>query len=321
MFIVYNRVYIINPEYRIGQEKYMNLLSLDGDGIKGIVQIYILTQLPDDFNSHINHYAGTSIGGISCMYLALSKSNTASGLLKIILNNYEMIFSGRNYLSFIYGPKYSSDGIKEVVTKIFGDLRLSDLETDCTIVSYDVNSQEPHYFESHKAKLDPTYDFKLVDVALATSAAPTYFNPHVVDKYMFLDGGMAANNPTFSGIITMRKKYPELSVKHINTLSIGCVEPMESPTFNKIKRYGTASWVTLAFDILMNASADVTHNNVRQAYLLGGGENYHRIDAKLDRGSSELDDTSSDNISYLLSDGSVVASKYEESLTKFYDAL
>lgn len=304
----------------------MNLISLDGDGIKGLIQAYVLSYLENigDFNDRVSHYAGTSIGGINVLYLALSNKNTASDLLNIFISSYEQIFSGKNHFSFIYGPRYSSEGIRNVVYRIFGEKKLSDLETDCTIVSYDVFSQEPFYFESHKAKKDPKYDFKLVDVALATSAAPTYFNPHYCkdqsgkNEYMFIDGAVAANNPTFSGIITMRKKNPELTVTNINTLSIGCIENMKSPSYNAILKYGSARWIKLVIDILMSASSDVIHHNVKHSYLLGGGKNYYRIDAGLTKSSSDLDDISKGNISNLLNDAVKVSAEYDHILRKFY---
>lgn len=44
------------------------------------------------------------------------------------------------------------------------------------------------------------WDFYLKDIARATTAAPTYFDPAVVqDEFVFLDGGLFANNVT--GII------------------------------------------------------------------------------------------------------------------------
>ncbi len=299
----------------------MNLIALDGDGIKGLIQAFILNHIHKNigvFQPHIDHYAGTSIGGIMALYLALSNKNTPSELLRIILDNHSKIFSGRNYTSFLYGPKYSSKGITEVAHNIFHEKKLSDLETDCTIVSYDVNTQDPFYFESHKAKLNENFDFLLTDVALATSAAPTYFAPHLVGNKMFIDGGMAANNPTFSGIISMRKMNPRLLISDINTLSIGCIEHMMSPSYNSIKKYGSINWIELILDILMNASADVTHHNVKYSYLLGGGKNYYRIDAKLDKGSSELDDISKNNISNLLDDAVKICGEYDDYFNKFY---
>jgi len=38
-------------------------------------------------------------------------------------------------------------------------------------------------------------NISLVDVALSTSAAPTYFPSHNIGKYKFVDGGVIANNP------------------------------------------------------------------------------------------------------------------------------
>lgn len=39
-------------------------------------------------------------------------------------------------------------------------------------------------------------DLKLVDIGLATSAAPTFFPCHVIKDVQFFDGGLVANNPS-----------------------------------------------------------------------------------------------------------------------------
>src|SRR5437764_2032184 len=41
----------------------------------------------------------------------------------------------------------------------------------------------------------PAHETPLTDVAKATTAAPTYFEHHVIYKDEFLDGGFGANNP------------------------------------------------------------------------------------------------------------------------------
>ena len=55
-------------------------------------------------------------------------------------------------------------------------------------------------FTQHDAKQNPGYDYLLRDVARATSASPTYFEPARVHSlseisYPLVDGGVFANNP------------------------------------------------------------------------------------------------------------------------------
>ncbi len=39
-------------------------------------------------------------------------------------------------------------------------------------------------------------EVSLLDAALATSAAPTYFPMHTINNKRFVDGGLVANNPS-----------------------------------------------------------------------------------------------------------------------------
>ena len=52
---------------------------------------------------------------------------------------------------------------------------LSKLLKPCLITSYDVRRRKGHFFRSQKALTEPSYEFKVKDVARSTAAAPTYF--------------------------------------------------------------------------------------------------------------------------------------------------
>lgn len=72
---------------------------------------------------------------------------------------------------------------------------------------------------------------------MATSAAPTYFKPHYIEKlgHYFADGGLVANNPSFVGIrevlIDMNTDFPNAEPKDVKVLNIGtlsedyCISP------------------------------------------------------------------------------------------------
>lgn len=48
-------------------------------------------------------------------------------------------------------------------------------------------------------------DHRLVDIAEATSAAPTYFDEKMIGNKMYVDGGLFANDPTSAGLATFIK--------------------------------------------------------------------------------------------------------------------
>ena len=113
---------------------------------------------------------------------------------------------------------------------VFGELKLSNLLKPCIISSYDIKNGKPHFFKQHKSN-NATYNFKIKDVARATSAAPTYFETariknDVGTPYPLIDGGVFVNNPSlvaYSEVRSMTFKNIEHapSAKDMMLVSIG----------------------------------------------------------------------------------------------------
>lgn len=55
-------------------------------------------------------------------------------------------------------------------------------------------------FSSSRAKSNQFYNNKIIDVLLATTAAPTFFPPYSINNIEYVDGGVQANNPSFCAI-------------------------------------------------------------------------------------------------------------------------
>jgi len=73
------------------------------------------------------------------------------------------------------------------------------------VTSYDYNSRTPRFFSKAFIKIDQgKYDVPLATAVAASSSAPVYFDPKVVeDAYNFetslVDGGIICNNPSLYG--------------------------------------------------------------------------------------------------------------------------
>jgi len=78
--------------------------------------------------------------------------------------------------------------------------------TRLVIPTYDVNTGKVYLFKTphHPGCLNHA-DLMAVDVALATSAAPTYFPAHIIPgRGIFIDGGLWANCPAMVGFVEAR---------------------------------------------------------------------------------------------------------------------
>jgi len=132
-------------------------------------------------------------------------------------------------------------------------------------------------------------------VAMATSAAPTYFPSFSFRCNTYLDGGLWANNPSLLGVVEaleMGASLANIRVLNITTTTSNsnCLRlklpilPLSIP-FN---RSGKLLWVSRLLDIVMQVgSRSMTNMYLHQ--LLAAG-NLAVIDDQLDSGHARLDD-------------------------------
>jgi hypothetical protein len=106
-----------------------------------------------------------------------------------------------------------SDGLETICHSIFGDRKCKDVEIPFFVTASNMTTGKPKVF-------DTTDDEYLYNVALATSAAPTYFVARWFGGYCYVDGGCWCNNPSVCGITSTKKK---LGVKFddMKCLSLG----------------------------------------------------------------------------------------------------
>jgi hypothetical protein len=192
------------------EDKAFKILSVDGGGIKGLYSSTILEHLEQRFGPMSDYFdmiCGTSTGGLIALCLALKLP--AKEISKIYSEQGNKIFPHRTWLGGVFRQtiwkgKYSDEPLKEVLQSIFGEKTIGDLQNLVCIPSYSLTDARPWVFKRDHSKLDRDNNTLLVDVALATSAAPTYFPLCEIPAYnhkQFIDGGVWANNPTLVGVI------------------------------------------------------------------------------------------------------------------------
>jgi patatin-like phospholipase/acyl hydrolase len=263
------------------------IISLDGGGIKGLVEIALLKQLKEGCPSILEKadmLAGTSTGGIVALCLASGMSLDAT--MSLYEKSADVIFK-RNWLHFfgLTGAKYKNDGLKKLVNKTFGDMRLGDIKKRVLISSFDLMSDnlpkrwKPKFFHNFGDNKDDSV--RVADIALYTSAAPTYFPS--VDG--FIDGGLMANNPSMAALCqALDDRYgDDLKVDDVALLSLGTGE-----SYNYIKgrehNFGMLS-VGKIVNILLSGTESVPHYQCQ--VLLG--DKYMRLNP-FDADNIQMDD-------------------------------
>lgn len=335
----------------MSNQKLTRILSIDGGGIRGIIpgQILValeekLQQMDNDPKARLADYfdliAGTSTGGIlTCIYLFPSPEDSskprfsAKEAVELYLDRGDEIFD----ISFwhkvrsaggITDEKYDESNLEEALDDYLDDLMLSELVKPSLITSYDIKNRKGHFFKSHRAKKDKSYNFLVRDAARATSAAPTYFEVARVKSetkmvYPLIDGGVFVNNPALCAYSEARTtrfdrfrdkpKAAEMAV-----LSIGTGNQDESYQYKKAKNWGAVQWIVPIIDIMMSGVAETVDYQLKQIYdAVSKPNQYLRISPDLGNASPKMDNASMENLKALKQAGIDNAKKSDKALTDF----
>lgn len=287
-------------------DKVKKILSIDGGGIRGIVPAVVLTNLEKRIGKPcaqlFDLIAGTSTGGILALGLACPGKYSAEELVNLYAEHGRSIFS-RGLWRWIASPlgvrdeKYGAAGLEAVLMRYFKTWMLSDATTKVDLTAYEIERRIPFFFRSWHAQWNPEYDFLMVSVARATSAAPTYFEPARImskagDWWMLVDGGVAPlNNPALFGTIDAMGLWPE---EEIAVVSIGTGEHLVPFYYNEARKWGLAGWARPLLEIIMQGQSMIANYHAKKLV-----KKMVRFQAELPAGLTRLDDASPANIAGL----------------------
>ncbi len=287
----------------------LRILSIDGGGIRGIIPATVLAKIEEMTKTPtaglFDVIAGTSTGGILALGLTCpgeggKPKHSAADLVKMYVDNGAAIFK-KNFLTEgekVFREKYDAGPLEGVLKEYLGDSRLKDAVTRVTVTSYETERRQPFFFRSVNATRDPVqYDYSMRDVARATSAAPTYFEPHRISTtdsagyYSLVDGGVFANNPGMCAYVdALTEMGPTQNVLMVSLGTGTLTRPLH---YDAIKHWGELEWVQPVINMMMDGPSNAT--DYQLARILGEG-NYHRLQTTLDRARDEMDDASEPNI-------------------------
>jgi predicted acylesterase/phospholipase RssA len=259
------------------------ILSIDGGGIKGLFPASFLASIEDAMGDKVANYfdliVGTSTGGIIALGLGFGLS--AGEILSFYEQSGPLIFPGNRFIKFLrwFGfSKYNQKPLKEALISIFGDKKLGESAKRLVIPSFNLETGEVHIYKtSHHPRLERDYKNKVVDVALATAAAPTYFPTHRSSAGTpLIDGGVWANNPV--GLAAVEDSF--------KILSIGCTSEPLNIGLGRKYAFGWGYWGPKIISVFMTAQSS---SSLGTAQLLAGTDNILRINPMVPRGRFGLD--------------------------------
>lgn len=195
------------------------IISLDGGGIRGLYQAQFLSQFQETpLFDNICVIAGTSTGAIIAALISIGVKPGA--IVELYLRLGADVFGGGRSLDnwLAEGAFYSQKKLKKHLEKVCQGRKLRDCLYQTLIVASVVDDASFKIFDSQDkddAKIS------LVDVLLASTAAPMFFRPHFIKETgaTYFDGGLACNNPAMQAVIAAKQN--NVQIEDIYLLSIG----------------------------------------------------------------------------------------------------
>jgi len=268
------------------------ILTIEGGGIKGVFPASFLATIEETLGDNVANYfdliVGTSTGGIIALGLGLGFS--AKEILEFYENSGPQIFKGNRMLRLlrhIWISKYSQEPLKRALESIFDDRKLGESTKRLVIPSLDLETGKVHVYKtSHNPRLEQDYKLRVVDVALATAAAPTYFPTHrSAAGTPLVDGGLWANNPVGMAVVEAITllDWPRDSLR---VLSIGCIPEPLKVRLGRKWALGLGYWGFKIVSVFMAAQSSASEGTAK---LLAGHENVIRINPPVEAARFNLD--------------------------------
>lgn len=238
------------------ETKPFQILALSGGGYRGLYTAQVLANLEEQFGTpigrHFDLITGTSVGGI--IALAVSLEIPMKDVVELFVKHGHEIFKKRSFFKRLFGIRkspYTADGLKTLLQNdhLFGNKILADALHPVIIPSINYTEGKPVVFKTpHHWKFKRDWTMSLVDVALATSAAPTYFPRHIYQDQQFVDGGLCANDPSIIGLHEA-DNYFNVGLCSIRLLSIGTLSSKRTVNDSTSNEGGMIDWAESNYNI------------------------------------------------------------------------
>jgi predicted acylesterase/phospholipase RssA len=242
--------------------RLFRILALDGGGLRGTFTAAVLAKWDDMIKSgggnqlvkHFDLIAGTSTGSILAIGLGLGLS--PAEMLLFYQKQGPKIFPKNRKLRHWLKSKHESQTLRATLQSVFGDRKLT-RDSCCRLVLPTVRAvhgEAEAIVTAHSRDRTAFASISAVDAALASSAAPTYFDEAIVDNAIsvetYLDGGIWANNPVLPAIAEA-VRHLNIPINRIDVLSVGTMgnEIDFTESFSK----GKAGWAPTSADLFFSA--------------------------------------------------------------------
>jgi patatin-like phospholipase/acyl hydrolase len=276
----------------------MRVLSVDGGGYLGLATAAFIQSVESHFDTTFHDsfdlFCGTSTGAI--IALALASGRSGEEIVALYRQLGATVFSRRRDVSLlaraapgVFRARFRLAALADALHGSFADRTLGDLLTTgkkALVTSYCVSTGRPRVFKTdHSSSLTLHNRYRLADIALASSAAPTYFalaaltNPLNGVEEVFCDGGVAANHPALLGYAEALYEFGA-SPGQIRVLSISTPRADLAERTSRGSDRGLIGWRRTLPAILIDSPSEISHQLMRRLVesCAGGRPVYERVE-------------------------------------------
>lgn len=263
-------------------DKPFRVLSLDGGGIRGLYTASLLQQLTLRFAKYhgINTDKSLDLGGQFDLIVGTSTGSIlaaalAAGVpLENVLNLYRTkaadifqlpmplqrgCFGDKSRAALwalrnLFSSANKSESLRDALQSVLNEETVGQLYQRrgiaLCIPSIDAETRRAWVFKTpHLKRLTRDDNYKLVDVCMASAAAPIYFPMHVIPSpnhgvnvgHAFVDGGLWANNPVMVALVEALEVAEPNQEIEILSVGTGGASPSQVLHENQTKR-GSWQW-------------------------------------------------------------------------------
>jgi predicted acylesterase/phospholipase RssA len=294
----------------------VTILALDGGGIRGIIPARVVEALEERTGMPacrlFDLVAGTSTGGILALGLTAPREDrrspaySAADLVRLYRTRGPEIFRRSPWHSIrtlggLAGPKYAAGPVERVLQESFRNARMSDALAPVLVTSYDTAAAAPFLFKSYRERSPAIAGTGLPDdhlmwqAARATSAAPTYFPPFLLEgagprgrARSLVDGGVFANNPAMCALADAYRLFGGARCRYL-VVSIGTGNDELRLSYARVKGRGLLRWAIPILKIVFDGVSDTVDYQAAEM-----ADRSYRFQAE--EVEQELDDASPDGI-------------------------
>jgi hypothetical protein len=245
----------------VSRHRNFRILALDGGGLRGAFTAAVLAKWDEMLKagggngivSHFDLVAGTSTGAILAIGLGLGL--TPATILKFYREKGPLIFPKDRAIRHWLKSKHDSATLRGMLTEVYKEKALAD--ASCRLVIPTVRAthgKAEAIVTPHSPDRTAFRNISAVDAALASSAAPTFFDEAHWDgpiaTEVFLDGGVWANNPILPAL-SEAVRHLHIPLDRIDVLSIGTLT--NEHDFTEALGKGKAGWGAKSVDLFFAA--------------------------------------------------------------------